>query len=217
MEAELMTLQTPKEPSDDMVANDVAVDVPEASLCCLRVGQTRYLYHRGRGHSRFPAVLHVGPNWPCMTFTFALIIAPSLILMLDRDVASWVSIVLILMIVLTFVSFAMVACSDPGIIREDYVNAQGADEGVLCGEDPHVSEYIMTYVAHCRIRRPPNAVHCYECEVCIDGLDHHCPWTGKCIGKRTLRWFYLFLWLITLHLTFSLSALVYYIIKGSSV
>mmetsp|Transcript_29034 Transcript_29034/g.41430 ORF Transcript_29034/g.41430 Transcript_29034/m.41430 type:complete len:236 (+) Transcript_29034:44-751(+) len=45
----------------------------------------------------------------------------------------------------------------------------------------------------CNIRRPPNASHCYECGVCVVELDHHCPWTGKCIGQRTLRSFYGFL------------------------
>lgn len=31
-------------------------------------------------------------------------------------------------------------------------------------------------------------------------LDHHCPWTGKCIGKRTIRVFYVFLGCITAHI-----------------
>ena len=33
-------------------------------------------------------------------------------------------------------------------------------------------------------------VHCFECGVCIENYDHHCPWTGKCIGKYTLWTFY---------------------------
>jgi hypothetical protein len=30
-------------------------------------------------------------------------------------------------------------------------------------------------------------------------LDHHCPWTGKCVGERTIKWFYVFLTCISLH------------------
>ncbi len=35
--------------------------------------------------------------------------------------------------------------------------------------------------------------HCNICDICIIGHDHHCPWSGKCIGKYNLLYFYLFL------------------------
>lgn len=35
-------------------------------------------------------------------------------------------------------------------------------------------------------------LHCQECNVCILGLDHHCPWMGKCIGKRNMTVFSIF-------------------------
>jgi hypothetical protein len=27
----------------------------------------------------------------------------------------------------------------------------------------------------CQVDRPVTATHCYECGVCVDKLDHHCP------------------------------------------
>ena len=36
--------------------------------------------------------------------------------------------------------------------------------------------------------------HCYQCDVCIHGLDHHCKWTNKCIGSGNKREFSLFLY-----------------------
>lgn len=46
-------------------------------------------------------------------------------------------------------------------------------------------------------------VHCEECEVCIEGYDHHCPWTSKCIGKKNLTYFYI--WIFS-----SLFSIVYF-------
>ena len=35
-----------------------------------------------------------------------------------------------------------------------------------------------------------NVNHCYECDICVEGYDHHCPWTSKCIGKNNKYFFY---------------------------
>ncbi|ETV77318.1 hypothetical protein H257_08764 [Aphanomyces astaci] len=184
-------------------AEHEAIEVREEKLpvaCCAKFGRTRFLCQRSANAFYFPHVLHVGPNLGCMLITYSIILAPTLIFVFANSLASWVSVLLIVSIALTFLSFSMVACSDPGVIREHYVNAVGDDAGILC--------------AHCQIRRPLNAIHCYECEVCIDGMDHHCPWTGKCIGKKTLYWFYLFLWMICIHMTFGIGTVVYYCIGG---
>ena len=46
----------------------------------------------------------------------------------------------------------------------------------------------------CNILIPRNfkVVHCNICQACIREHDHHCPWTGKCIGKYNLISFYIF-------------------------
>ena len=49
-------------------------------------------------------------------------------------------------------------------------------------------------------------VHCDECDICIEGYDHHCPWTSKCIGKRNM-WsfigFVVMVFFILIYFTFS--------------
>lgn len=35
--------------------------------------------------------------------------------------------------------------------------------------------------------------HCDDCNVCIEGLDHHCGFFNKCIGGKQKYAFYLFL------------------------
>ena len=38
-----------------------------------------------------------------------------------------------------------------------------------------------------------NTCHCFDCDVCYEGYDHHCPWTGKCIAKKNVTPFYIFI------------------------
>lgn len=49
------------------------------------------------------------------------------------------------------------------------------------------------YCVPCKIVRERGTVHCYDCDVCIYGHDHHCPWVGKCVGGGNLTDFYMFL------------------------
>ncbi|CEG35612.1 DHHC-type Zn-finger proteins [Plasmopara halstedii] len=80
--------------------------------------------------------------------------------------------------------YALVGCSNPGIVRRIEV--------------PPDNTY--TYCDHCDSYRPEGALHCLKCRVCIEEYDHHCPWTGKCIGKGNVHFFYI--WLLFLVLAF---------------
>ncbi len=51
--------------------------------------------------------------------------------------------------------------------------------------------------------------HCEDCKVCVMEEDHHCPWTGKCIGKYNIIQFNCFLagillFMLTTFMTFLL-------------
>lgn len=36
-------------------------------------------------------------------------------------------------------------------------------------------------------------IHCSRCNVCFDGMDHHCVWVNKCIADGNIKEFYAFL------------------------
>ncbi|ETV96677.1 hypothetical protein, variant [Aphanomyces invadans] len=135
MQAEAVTtIRTPMS-NESVSAEHETIEIREKRkpLFCTKFGQTRFLCQRSATAFYFPNVLHVGPNMGCMLITYSIVVAPTLIFIFATGLASWVSVLLVVSIALTFLSFSIVACSDPGVVREHYVNASGEPAGILCG------------------------------------------------------------------------------------
>lgn len=51
------------------------------------------------------------------------------------------------------------------------------------------------YCKKCKLVRNGWTRHCHTCDVCITHIDHHCPVTGKCIGRNNICcFFFLIIW-----------------------
>ena len=46
--------------------------------------------------------------------------------------------------------------------------------------------------------KAPRSMHCFVCNKCIVGMDHHCPWIAQCVGCHNHHYFFLFLMYTTL-------------------
>ena len=66
----------------------------------------------------------------------------------------------------------------------------------------------------CNIIVPKNFKihHCEICDVCVMNYDHHCPWTGKCIGRYNIIFFYFFLTFLIFYMMMSLISFITFII-----
>ena len=103
------------------------------------------------------------------------------------------------------------ACSDPGFIPKQaddehtYLHKHKFDNWLLRdgihGQTTHLLK--IKYCYTCNIYRPKRAIHCSECDTCIQQMDHHCPFISTCVGMRNYSMFFFFclsLWVDTLFL-----------------
>ena len=68
----------------------------------------------------------------------------------------------------------------------------------------------------CNVNRPFRATHCYYCNTCVHELDHHCPWSGQCIGRENLAQFHCFVGTIAINLWYCFGTFIYAMVMVAS-
>ena len=75
-----------------------------------------------------------------------------------------------LIVLIPLAALALTAFSDPGYLRR-------MSAGELAEARRRVTEEgraeAVTICAHCNVLREAGTSHCYECNACVKGLDHH--------------------------------------------
>lgn len=72
-----------------------------------------------------------------------------------------------------------------------------------------------TYCFKCENIKEIRTHHCKICNKCIRRMDHHCPWTGNCVGEDNIGYFIQFLfWASTTILFFYILEFFFYIFGG---
>ncbi len=70
------------------------------------------------------------------------------------------------------------------------------------------------YCKHCKFVTGKDTQHCFICGKCVSDLDHHCPWIMNCVGRENHKYFFLFLFYVTIGCLYlaSFSVLPFYTI-----
>jgi len=75
--------------------------------------------------------------------------------------------------------YVLTTIINPGLPKKFYQ--------IDCKENPKLYKFCK----NCNFwyKKKTGTIHCFDCGVCIEGFDHHCPWTTKCIGKNNVNLF----------------------------
>lgn len=75
---------------------------------------------------------------------------------------------------------------------------------------------ISNFCPICFIKKEKNMRHCFICDECIDGFDHHCYWINKCVGKKNYWLFSIFIICLTFYLGYCMFLFIKLIISLKS-
>lgn len=171
-ETSSFSYEYPQTPSS---STDISGWVPPPPTFTRKVGRMYVLLERKDSNQNPKFVCVVGPCWPMVFGTSAMILGISLFVILKfmHDIQTGLLIAALIALAATMVTFCLTACSNPGI-QARYDTPQG--------ENWTWNETAKTY-------RPPGAVYDSEAQVIVQDIDHFCPWTGTIIAKANMRYF----------------------------
>lgn len=140
----------------------------------------------------------LGPDWGyflCMV-TSILALDQVFIFLMYPGSPSWLQVWGTFTCLLLTCSYSLCALLDPGVA----VDGLSLDHSI---EDLENKMKDLRFCGKCGVLRATETYHCDDCDVCIEGYDHHCPFTGKCIGKGNILCFQTFLASILMTMVFA--------------
>ena len=169
-----------KDINDDEDKNN---DIPSSQLLPISIEKTKSYFFKklGNTYSFFgdiygdPKII-IGPHWPLYIVVTALFTAFTIFIYstFGNFLNFYLKMIGIIIYLIFLVSYTYTATINPGFPKHDIDSITG---------EPRKKFY---YCNICKIwaNLEKKTMHCPECNICIEGNDHHCPWTGKCIGRR---------------------------------
>ena len=139
--------------------------------------------------------------------------------------SSIIKIVGIIIFIMQNVSFIYSFLVNPGLLNRKYYISESVLQSIYTYLEYTNSESFDKYkiCKICNIYVPPEftVIHCEDCNICIKGnvyfiifiidMDHHCTFLGKCVGKKNIYAFNLFVLFTFCYLIFSMVCFIGYV------
>jgi len=131
-------------------------------------------------------IFAIGPDWPYFLVLFTLNIIFDIFITSILWENSYLSIKIlgIIMCIFQLSSYCAASIINPGLPKAKYE---------FYANHPHKGNYRKCRECNLWINEDKGTFHCYDCACCVEGFDHHCPWTTKCVGNGNLYLFYIML------------------------
>ncbi len=129
-----------------------------------------------------------GPLYLCTVLGIIGLTGSYLFLFLIHKSATLTAIGVVLLLFVA-VTYTYTAIMNPGMPNRDL--SQYNPEYI----ESLIKEKSFLYCFKCNVVKNLRVLtmHCEFCDVCVEGYDHHCPWTGKCIGRGNIIPFNMFI------------------------
>jgi len=136
--------------------------------------------------------------WFMIFITFPLIVLATILnyAFVLKNEALWLNVLTALIGIFTLILLCFTAFRDPGFIPRRPLCEDAPPNGYKGELDGEIWKWCAT----CNIWRPPTSKHCKQCDACVRMFDHHCPWTGNCVGQRNYNSFYSFIILLIIYI-----------------
>ena len=120
----------------------------------------------------------IGPHWYLAIVTNILIsglVISMYFFLVETKTPFWQKLIYYFLGFLVYFFFNRCALINPGIVQNKKMDK----------DNTH-------FCIRCQVFYNPNnkVEHCDMCGICVDKMDHHCIWVGKCVGKKNCFSFY---------------------------
>ena len=107
------------------------------------------------------------------------------------------------------ISYLATALINPGIPDREYYSRNFLSQN----QDFKSSDLVKCSKCNIVVPKYFKLFHCDICQVCVKKQDHHCPWTGKCIGEKNIVPFYIFICFLLAYMFMSFITFLTYLIN----
>ena len=147
----------------------------------MKLGKTYTLF----GDQYGSPYIVIGPHWYMYLFCCSIITFIFYIFL--KHFWNYMNVIFkiigIIVFLIFFISYTYTFLVNPGIPRYD--------EDAILGKPREKFRFCQRCGIWVNLEK--NTFHCLDCDLCYEGNDHHCPWTGKCIAKKNSNSFYAFI------------------------
>ncbi len=136
------------------------------------------------GNSIGDPLIIIGPHWYMIILVLVLITYIFYSILKTFWILSHIILIIIGFIIyfIFLFSYLFTALINPGLPKNE---KEISDNEIK-------KNYKYCDICFIYVKIETKTIHCEMCDICIEGYDHHCPWTSKCIGKRNTISFFIF-------------------------